>query len=145
MSLEVLERAIDLMDQHATYNAGCLEWRRATNEGYAVATIVGKRRYLHRVACEIEHGPAPEGKRCALHLCDNKCCVRPDHLYWGSHSENMRDAWTRGPGHATVESRTHCRNGHELTEENTSVSSEGWRRCRTCANRPRQRVRRRGK
>ncbi|MGE3712323.1 MAG: hypothetical protein AB7G35_21970 [Hyphomicrobiaceae bacterium] len=27
---------------------------------------------------------------------------------------------------------THCKNGHEFTPENTSISKEGWRRCRTC-------------
>lgn len=28
--------------------------------------------------------------------------------------------------------RTHCRNGHEFTTENTRVDSNGWRHCRRC-------------
>jgi hypothetical protein len=32
----------------------------------------------------------------ALHTCDNKMCVNPDHLYAGDHSQNMRDAYARG-------------------------------------------------
>ena len=30
-------------------------------------------------------------------------------------------------------SRTHCKNGHEFTEENTRVDDRGWRYCRRCA------------
>ena len=30
--------------------------------------------------------------------------------------------------------KTHCRKGHEYTEENTSHSKEGWQRCRACHN-----------
>jgi hypothetical protein len=29
--------------------------------------------------------------------------------------------------------RTHCRNGHEYTPENTYINCDGHRRCRTCA------------
>lgn len=28
--------------------------------------------------------------------------------------------------------KTHCTNGHEMTEENTYVKANGWRQCRTC-------------
>ena len=30
--------------------------------------------------------------------------------------------------------RTHCLKGHALTEENTSITPQGWRRCRACHN-----------
>ncbi len=30
--------------------------------------------------------------------------------------------------------RTHCKNGHEFTPENTYVRPEGWRECRECRN-----------
>jgi hypothetical protein len=38
-------------------------------------------------------------------------------------------------GHANGErqrQRTHCKSGHAFTAENTSITPEGWRRCRTC-------------
>lgn len=31
----------------------------------------------------------------ALHHCDNQGCVRPDHLYLGTHADNTRDAVVR--------------------------------------------------
>ncbi len=35
---------------------------------------------------------------------------------------------------AKAASKTHCRQGHELTPENTYVTKEGWRQCRVCHN-----------
>lgn len=35
---------------------------------------------------------------------------------------------------ANSKARTHCKNGHEFTEENSYISKEGWRSCRKCHN-----------
>lgn len=35
---------------------------------------------------------------------------------------------------ASAALRTHCKMGHELTPENTCVSKDGWKTCRTCHN-----------
>ena len=32
----------------------------------------------------------------ALHKCDNRSCCNPHHLYWGTYSDNIRDAVERG-------------------------------------------------
>lgn len=44
-------------------------------------------------------GRTPDAhRRLALHACDNPPCVRPEHLRWGSESENIADAAERGTG-----------------------------------------------
>jgi hypothetical protein len=46
-------------------------------------------RTAHRVAYELCIGPIPAGLE-PDHLCENKLCVRPDHLEPVTHEENIR-------------------------------------------------------
>lgn len=39
-------------------------------------------------------GPIPKGSH-LCHLCDNPMCVRPSHMYLGTHATNMNDVRTR--------------------------------------------------
>jgi ribosome-binding protein aMBF1 (putative translation factor) len=43
----------------------------------------------------IHHGPVPAGMQ-VCHTCDNKMCVRPDHLWLGTWAENMQDMYSKG-------------------------------------------------
>src|SRR5262245_20794851 len=79
----------------------CIEWDSyRTKAGYAVITnggpgkgnrgSRGKRMYVHRLTW-IEHvGPIPQGMH-VLHKCDNPSCVNIEHLFLGTHRDNMID------------------------------------------------------
>jgi HNH endonuclease len=52
---------------------------------------------LHRLVLERKLGRPIRPGFHALHHCDNKRCVNPDHLYEGTHKDNMRDRSLRNP------------------------------------------------
>jgi hypothetical protein len=49
----------------------------------------------HRVAWTLHHGQIPDGMS-ICHHCDNPPCVRPDHLFVGTHGDNCRDKISKG-------------------------------------------------
>lgn len=75
---------------------GCIEWIGGkADHGYGQISVNGRKQRAHRVAWERAHGPIPAGIS-VLHKCDNPPCVNVDHLFLGSHLENMRDCALKG-------------------------------------------------
>lgn len=82
-----------------TTGDGCWLWKGATDShGYGRIGLGGRSAGIdgtHRVSWIIAHGPIPDGMW-VLHRCDVPACVRPDHLFLGSRSDNMSDCSAKG-------------------------------------------------
>lgn len=73
-------------------------WQKGKNgRGYGTVTPEpgAKQKYVHRLAYEDAYGPIPEGLG-VLHKCNNPACFNPEHLYAGTHQQNMHDTARSG-------------------------------------------------
>jgi hypothetical protein len=79
-----------------TKSDGCWEWSKCRGvSGYGRIQINQKSVEAHRFSYEMHYGPIPEGM-CVCHHCDNPACVRPDHLFLGTHGDNANDKINKG-------------------------------------------------
>lgn len=123
----------------------CWMWRGHTNpDGYG---IFGKgSEGAHRVAYELMVRPVPDGLNVdhQCHNTDTTCpggtgcrhrrCVNPTHLEAVTQRQNLLRSRHTRPHHNAA--KTHCRQGHEYTPQNTYSrrTPKGYarRECKTC-------------
>lgn len=80
--------ASEIFWTHVAKSDGCWTWTSTLmRNGYG---SLGKHGSAHRFSWSISHGPIPGGAW-VLHHCDNRRCVRPDHLFLGNRRTNADD------------------------------------------------------
>lgn len=113
---------------------GCWEWKNSLSSfGYGHMYFQGKQWTTHRLSHYLFKGDLNGLDVC--HTCDNKKCNNPDHLWLGTHRENMIDHVRKGRHYESK--KTHCMRGHPLSGDNMYMAGLGpgrgkSRRCRTC-------------
>jgi len=76
-------------------NLGCLVWNGAKQDGYGLIWYEGKLVRAHRLAWSLSYGDISVGMQ-VLHECDNRACIRLDHLFLGTQKDNIQDAISKG-------------------------------------------------
>lgn len=114
----------------------CLVWRGCrTERGYGRVRFRGKADWVHRVIWILTVGDIPAGLTID-HLCYNPPCVNVKHMRVVSRQVNSQGSSGSRVTGELRRAKTHCKNGHEYTPENTLVRTvgrnPGTRVCRAC-------------
>lgn len=110
--------------------SGCWLWSGDIQDHFGYGLIlVGKQTTLaHRVSWELHCGPIPAGL-CVCHHCDN-----PNHLFVGTHLDNMRDKmaknriyWNAQRRHAVAVSQTQPKQSLTTKPSLNALRLRAWR------------------
>lgn len=113
---------------------GCWLWIASKfPAGHGQFSFNGRSTPATHVSWFLEHGVLPKFQM--NHKCDTPSCVRPDHLFDGTQSENILDCVKKGRHRAGrwQATKTHCPKGHAYSLENTRYCGRK-RTCRACTN-----------
>lgn len=74
----------------------CLEWKGTIkSNGYGQFKSLDKKwLHAHRYSYELFIGKIPMNM-CVLHICDNRKCVNPEHLWVGTKKDNTQDMFNK--------------------------------------------------
>ena len=110
--------ALDRLKRSISKNpeTGCWDWIGPTKDrppnNYGRFFISKARKgYVaaHRLVFSLKYGAIPDGLF-ACHKCDNPLCVNPDHIFLGTHLDNLKDM--REKGRSTIGKPRPYNRGH---------------------------------
>jgi hypothetical protein len=101
-------------------NTGCWLWHQfLTIHGYGQLTFRKKIYKAHRFSYETFIGKIPKGLF-VCHKCDEPSCINPDHLFLGTHLDNVKDM---------VNKKRHSFGERKINSKVTAVSAQIIREC----------------
>lgn len=131
MPVDVMERFFEKTAFVDKWHDGtrCLEWTAAISpDGYGRFGYKGENWNAYKWLYEQCYDLVPKNRELD-HLCRNRKCVAPLHLEVVTKRENV----LRGVGPTAINARkTHCSNGHLLSDDNVWVRDGTGRCCKAC-------------
>ncbi len=124
-----IAQALDFKDlSKINKKSGCWEWKKAKDaSGYGRIFRLKKTMFAHRLSYIKYKGLIPN-KMEICHTCDNKSCVNPDHLFAGTHTDNIKDIYKKGYGNkGGYQLKVFCGEGNpnsKLTRDNVKTIRE---------------------
>lgn len=86
-----------LLERIVVKKSNCWEWQGSTDScGYGRMKVYQKNHGTHRLSAHVFFNFNLDSKFHVLHVCDNPPCINPDHLYIGTHEDNMKDMSKKG-------------------------------------------------
>jgi len=97
----------------------CREWtvrNRTTGFGYGYINFRKKQIMAHRASWIVWRGKIPKGMF-VCHTCDNPLCINPDHLFLGTHKDNMKDMVLKNRQNNSQKGSIGEKNGSSMLKE----------------------------
>ena len=92
MDIPILDRFWNKVNKDT--ESDCWEWTASTQKGYGTFWTGKQLIRAHRFSWCIHYSDVNELH--VLHHCDNRLCVRPDHLFTGTNLDNIKDRMMKG-------------------------------------------------
>lgn len=128
------KKRLEYIENNRTKVGDCLEWNlNKMTGGYGSVYLRLKKprtTSVHRAVYGLTHNLDITGY-VIMHTCDNPACSNIKHLKIGKTIDNIMDC-VKKKRHKNQNTKiTHCKNGHELSDNNVTIWNN-MRRCQIC-------------